>query len=277
MKRLIPLVALWIICLALPVLASEGAEETFFIFSDPVEETAATEPAEAAAQDAHPWTYAIPRELLEDPDDLIQLVNKENRLDSDYPPDDALHKLVNASVKKTSSSEMQVREVTNDALVRMFEDAAAEGLSLRLKSAYRSHYRQSVMYENRLKDIGRDDGVVQAGGASEHQTGLAIDILNPEWGEKPRMTEAFANTAEAKWMAANCHKYGFIIRYQKEKEDITGITYEPWHLRYVGVEVATYIMENGLSLEEFTAEWRHALAEYELYTPSEVAVDSFTF
>lgn len=173
---------------------------------------------------------------------------------------------------------MLVRETAAGALQAMFDAAAEDGAKLLLHSAYRSHYRQSVMYENRLKNIGRDDGVVQKGGASDHQTGLGFDIINAAWAKESRLNERFAQTTEAQWMAENCPKYGFIIRYPEGKSDITGIMYEPWHLRYVGVEVAIYMTDNGLTLEEFTAEWRHALAEYELGQSDEAVVSSsFSF
>lgn len=198
----------------------------------------------------------IPQEILEDAEDVLVLANRDSLLDKDYPPSDALHKLVDANVEKTKNEEMLGREVALAALEAMFEAGKAEGLRLRLHSAYRSHYRQSVMYELRLESKGRDDGYVQPGGASEHQTGLAFDVVNPDWIGKS-FNSAFADTKEGQWMAENCARFGFIIRYPKDKEDITEVHYEPWHLRYVGVEVATYITENGLTLEEFT-EWRQA-------------------
>lgn len=83
------------------------------------------------------------------------------------------------------------------------------------------------------------------------------------WTYRDSLVEAFGETEEAVWLRENCARYGFILRYPKEAEDVTGVPYEPWHLRYVGVEAAAYIMENGLTLEAFTAEWQAALAEYE--------------
>jgi len=119
------------------------------------------------------------------------------------------------------------------------------------------------MYYNRLnKNNGKDDGVVAYPGSSDHQTGLGIDVINKA-GIGKKFTEAFGKTKEGKWLAENCWDYGFIIRYQKDKEDITKIIYEPWHLRYVGVQVAQYMHANNLSLEEFTQEWNQAVAEYE--------------
>ena len=87
-------------------------------------------------------------------------------------------------------------------------------------------------------------------GTSEHQTGLACDITDQYYEFKDSSLE---NTALYQWMSQHCQEYGFIVRYPKDKEDVTGIIYEPWHFRYVGVEAATYIMEHGLCLEEFVA------------------------
>lgn len=99
-------------------------------------------------------------------------------------------------------------------------------------------------------------------GSSDHQTGLGIDVINKA-GIGKKFTSAFADTKEGKWIAENCWNYGFIIRYQKDKEDITEIIYEPWHLRYVGVQIAQYMHENNLCLEEFTNEWKEAAAAYQ--------------
>ena len=130
-------------------------------------------------------------------------------------------------------------------------------------SGYRSYRTQKTMYYNRLeKNKGKDDGVVAYPGSSDHQTGLGIDVINKA-GIGKKFTEAFAKTKEGKWLQENCWDYGFIIRYQKDKEEITKIIYEPWHLRYVGVQVAQYMHENNLSLEEFTQEWQQAVAQYE--------------
>ena len=89
-------------------------------------------------------------------------------------------------------------------------------------------------------------------GTSEHNTGLAVDILSGDYyNHHSQIEESFEYDAEAAWMKAHCAEYGFILRYPKDKQDVTGIIFEPWHFRYVGVEIATYIMQNGLTLEEY--------------------------
>jgi len=131
--------------------------------------------------------------------------------------------------------------------------ARAEGLSVYLSSAYRDYATQNYLYNRKIQQYG-DPAVaariVAPPGTSEHQTGLALDITDRYYEMKDSSLE---NTALYQWMSAHCHEYGFIVRYPKDKEDVTGIIYEPWHFRYVGVEAATYIMENGLCLEEFLA------------------------
>lgn len=204
------------------------------------------------------WTYPIPYDLLMT-SDYIVLANKESLLDETYVPQD----LVKLTCRKISSDPIQMREVAAQALSDMFDAAKADGVTLYAHSGYRSYRTQKTMYSNRLKrNNGKDDGVVAYPGASDHQTGLGIDVINKA-GIGKKFTSAFANTKEGKWIAEHCWDYGFVIRYQKEKEEITQITYEPWHLRYVGVQIAQYMRENNLCLEEFTSEWKEAAAAYQ--------------
>lgn len=231
------------------------AEETLDLSDfDDAQEAQMVEMESEAAQ----WTYPIPYDLLMT-SDYIVLTNKENLLSEDYIPPD----LVKLTCKKISSDPIQMREVAANALSDMFAAAKDEGIILYAHSGYRSYRTQKTMYSNRLKkNNGKDDGVVAYPGSSDHQTGLGIDIINKA-GIGKKFTTAFAETKEGKWVAENCWNYGFVIRYQKNKEDITQIMFEPWHLRYVGVQVAQYMHENDLSLEEFTAEWKEAAAEYQ--------------
>jgi len=130
-------------------------------------------------------------------------------------------------------------------LNKMFAAAKKEGLRLTIASGFRSYSTQKSLYNSYV----RRDGAAAADrysarpGHSEHQTGLAFDIN--------KANSSFTGSPEAKWLAANCHKYGFIIRYPKGKESITGYIYEPWHVRYLGVETATKVYESGLCLEEY--------------------------
>lgn len=164
---------------------------------------------------------------------------------------------------KASGSKMQLNEVCAKALAALSDAARADGYKLYLKSAYRSWTTQNTMYKNRLKkNKGKDDGWVSMAGASDHQTGLGCDVIPGSWLKASGMNSRMASEPECIWMAEHCAEFGFIIRYPEGKEDITEIHYEPWHLRYVGIPAATYIMENGLCLEEFILELQEAIEDY---------------
>jgi len=214
---------------------------------------------EAQTADVVEWTYPIPYDLLKT-SDYIVLANKECLLDENYVPQDMVKDL---STRKISYDPIQMREVAANALKALFDAAQEDGLYFYAHSGYRSYKTQKTMYHNRLKkNNGKDDGVVAMPGSSDHQTGLGIDVINKA-GIGKKFTEAFGKTKHGIWLAENCWDYGFIIRYQKDKEEITGIIYEPWHLRYVGVQVAQYMRDHNLCLEEFTEEWQAAVADYE--------------
>ena len=205
------------------------------------------------------WTYPIPYELLMNSDYLV-LVNRDNLLDKDYIPADLVKDL---SCRKVSSTKIQMRQTAADALCVLFDAAKADGITLYAHSGYRSYQTQNTIYYNRLKKMnGVDDGIVQYPGASEHQSGLAIDVINKAGIGKNFTNDAFAPSKEGVWLAENCWDYGFIIRYPEDKVDVTGIKYESWHLRYVGVQVAQYMRDKNLCLEEFTEEWKEAVASF---------------
>ncbi|MBE6643244.1 MAG: D-alanyl-D-alanine carboxypeptidase family protein [Clostridia bacterium] len=132
----------------------------------------------------------------------------------------------------------------------MFAAAQTEGIYLKMQSGYRSYTDQYIIYNDYVARDGQAaaDRYSARPGHSEHQTGLAFDLTTTYYNG---LWEGFADTPEGKWVAENCHKYGFIIRYPKEKEHITGYMYEPWHVRYIGVEKATAVYESGLCLEEY--------------------------
>lgn len=172
------------------------------------------------------------------------LVNKKNNLSKDYVP--------KTSIPKTSSNNsIPVRYDIVDAVESLFKASKEAGLNLILVSGYRSYETQSSIYNNNIKNKGEvwTSKFSAKPGQSEHQTGLALDISSVSQGGG--LYQSFGNTAEGKWLEENCANYGFILRFLKDKEDITGYTYEPWHFRYVGVDVAKYIMKNNLTLEEY--------------------------
>lgn len=137
-----------------------------------------------------------------------------------------------------------------DALREFIKAARDQGLSLYLSSAYRDYNTQKYLYDVKVSEYGEEIAktIVAPPGTSEHQLGLAADMTDKYYRYKD---ESLEDTELFKWMSANCAQYGFIVRYPKDKTDITGTMYEPWHFRYVGVEAAEYIMERGLCLEEF--------------------------
>ena len=136
---------------------------------------------------------------------------------------------------------------TQSAFDKMNADAKSLGLSLWIASGYRSYWTQNTLYNNYVASDGKEEADTYSArpGYSEHQTGLAFDLNSVE--------DSFANTDEGKWVKDNCYRYGLIIRYPKGKESITGYIYEPWHLRYVGVDLATKLYNDGdwITLEEY--------------------------
>lgn len=132
---------------------------------------------------------------------------------------------------------------TYAAFKRLREDALAEGLDIFFMSGFRSYEDQQRVYKGWVEKYNEEaDRVSARPGHSEHQLGLAIDVNSIEF--------SFADTPEGKWLAENCWKYGFIIRYKKETESITGYMYEPWHIRYLG-DIAEDVHFSGLTLEEY--------------------------
>ncbi len=137
-----------------------------------------------------------------------------------------------------------------DAMNEFVAAARAEGLSVFLSSGYRSHETQTYLFNRKVQQYGEEVAatIVARPGTSEHQTGLCCDITDRYYELKDSSLE---NTAMYQWMSQHCQEYGFIVRFPKDRQDVTGIIYEPWHFRYVGVEAATYIMEHDMTLEEF--------------------------
>ena len=132
----------------------------------------------------------------------------------------------------------------------MSKDAKEVGLNIIAVSTYRSYFYQQELYNNYVKTMGEKKALLASAkpGHSEHQTGLALDVMGSN-GDYNK----FENTPEFKWMRHNAYKYGFILRYPKGKEHITGFKYEPWHYRYVGKKIAKEIYENNITLEEYKA------------------------
>ena len=191
-------------------------------------------------------------------DELFILVNENNKLEDDYVPST----LVESDIAFEEYIECkQLDERTSNAAKEMFNAALNDNVNLIAISGYRSYSVQENLYNSRVevKGVEKTRQYTAEAGASEHQTGLAIDIVCNDY---PYLDEGFENTDAFKWLYNNCYKYGFILRYQKGKEDITGYNYEPWHFRYIGdVDIAKDIMERGLCFEEFIDEVNSKIEE----------------
>lgn len=192
--------------------------------------TIATEPQTEEATTQEETTTGIPLLTFPTPSEVtyingILVVNKTYGLPADYNPGE--------------------NPEARAAFDRMAAAAKAEGLNIYIASGFRSYDHQTRTYSRYVYYDGQENADTYSArpGYSEHQTGLAFDMNSVD--------DSFAGTPEALWVNEHCHEYGFIVRYQKGKEEITGYQYEPWHVRYLGVDVATDVYNSGLTLEEY--------------------------
>ena len=179
------------------------------------------------------------------------LVNKNNILDRNYVPDNLVEYTEYNGEKIDKNHKTLVEIKTLEAFFEMQKDARLNNVDFVIDSGYRSYDYQAEILKENLIEMGEDAyKYVALPGTSEHQTGLAIDVALYKAGE---YTDKFDDSfPEVKWLHENCYKYGFILRYPKGKEDITGYNYECWHFRYVGKELAYEIKEKEIStLEEY--------------------------
>lgn len=180
------------------------------------------------------------------------LVNPNN-----YIPDDYMVEL------ETVQGKYKMDIKAAESAKALLSAAKSAGFDMALCSAYRTVEKSRELYNRKVneflsagysEDIAKKEAAkwVAPPGTSEHHTGLAMDLVSSDyWGYYSDLEHAYENFDSFKWMYEHCAEYGFILRYPKDKQDITGITYEPWHYRYVGKDAAKYIMENGLCLEEY--------------------------
>jgi len=173
-----------------------------------------------------------------------RLINQYNTLERDYSP----------SLRTLAGSSQQVRTEIYEPLNQMMESARATGATIWVQSSYRPYSTQSQLFDGRVsrymgqgysrEQAERNTALwIAAPGTSEHQSGLAVDFNE--------ITMAFEHTNTFQWLTENAHRYGFILRYPREATHITGVNFEPWHWRYVGVDHATTIWEYGVTLEEY--------------------------
>ncbi|MBR1413630.1 MAG: M15 family metallopeptidase [Bacilli bacterium] len=172
--------------------------------------------------------------------------NKYYRLPEDYVPED----LVTINTNYAFGTRQATKE-TVDAYINMWNAAKENGIHLMVNSAYRSYSDQEAVYNSYKAKNGEAyaDKYAARPGHSEHQTGLSLDIFSID----NTSTKTFENSAAYAWLKDNAHKYGFILRYSKDKENITGYSFEAWHYRYVGVEAATKVYEDDITYDEYYA------------------------
>ena len=190
---------------------------------------------------------------LTDPTSLWVVANKQHPLNpKTYAPADLV--VPNIPLRgNITSTEKYVRQPMATALQKMVADAKTQGLSLNLQSGYRSYSFQVSLYNRYVQQQGKAVADSQSArpGYSEHQTGLAADLGSVGHPECD-VEDCFGTTSEGKWLATNAYRYGFIIRYPQNMQNVTGYIYEPWHVRYVGVDLATEMHNRGIqTLEQF--------------------------
>ena len=175
---------------------------------------------------------------------IDMLINKHRNLGEDFEPDD----LMDIPVEYATSDDLKCSRIAFNAYKKMSEAAKKEGYEIVINSAYRSYQDQVDISNLYLNTYGQNyvDKYVAKPGYSEHQTGLAFDIGS-------RKVNVFANSNEYTWMKDNAYKYGFIERFTKRYENITGFRQEPWHYRYVGEKIAKVIHDENIPFEEYWA------------------------
>ncbi|MDF2723372.1 MAG: peptidase [Paenibacillus sp.] len=188
--------------------------------------------------------------VVSKPADIAVLVNKTYKLPDNYKPDDLVEPNIPFIFKEQSEKRLMRKEAAG-ALEKLVAAAKKDGIYLAGVSGYRSQSTQKSLFDNYAKKDGEAAALLYSAppGHSEHQTGLAMDVSGSDG--KCAASDCFAGTKEAKWLADHADEHGFIIRFPKGKEAITGYQYEPWHLRYVGTKIAKDIADSGLTLEEY--------------------------
>lgn len=186
-------------------------------------------------------------------DELI-LVNKQIALPADYQPSDLVEANIDF-VDATVGERRMLRKEAAQAIEGLMKDAKAAGIDLKGTSAFRSYAYQVNLFNAYVERDGKEQAMKYSAppGHSEHQTGLAIDVSSASVNYQ--LTQSLGETVEGKWLADHAHEYGFIIRYQKEFEEETGYMYEPWHLRYIGMEHAKQVHALNQPYDRYIAEF----------------------
>lgn len=196
-----------------------------------------------AAQDLSKYTIDLQ-------ESIFYIVNKQRPVPASYVPGNLVRPNV-ALVPGDSPEEQQLRSEAATAAEALFNDAKKSGFNLVMASGYRSYQFQQTLYNGYVARDGEAAANRYSAkpGTSEHQTGLAFDVTTSS--RKCYLEICFADTPEGKWLKDNAYKYGLHLRYQKGKEDVTGYQFEPWHFRYVGVDLAKKLYDSNQTMEEF--------------------------
>ncbi|SPF37544.1 D-alanyl-D-alanine carboxypeptidase (fragment) [Candidatus Desulfosporosinus infrequens] len=186
--------------------------------------------------------------LVANPTDKLVLINRENGLPAEYVPPDLVVPAIPFTFQEYDPKK-QMRKEASQALEQLFTKAKHDNITLMGVSGYRSYERQAQIYARNIQVSPIKAQFSAPPGCSEHQTGLAIDVSSAS--NNYNLSQSFSATPEGQWLAQTASAFGFIIRYQHGKENITGYQAEPWHIRYVGIDVAQIITLNELTLEEY--------------------------
>jgi D-alanyl-D-alanine carboxypeptidase len=228
---------------------SQDAAKTDGIMADGTEAWTEEETGSRALMEITPEIRHECQELYEEQEELLLIVNKDHELETSYQP----------MLRNICKGRLKAADILYEDLCAMLEDGGQAGYEYWIASAHRDRtYQQGLVDEDVKKYMAKGytyEAALQKtyeytmpAGQSEHETGLALDIL---CSTNMMMDESQAYEPGNQWLAAHCHEYGFILRYPADKEDVTGIKYEPWHFRYVGKEAAAYLRNKGWTLEEF--------------------------
>lgn len=219
--------------------------------NDGITEAPTATPATAPTPTEEPEEPFVPATEIDlDPASITVFVNPEYNLPKSYVPKNLVTVNVYFNLKNYDERTL-MRADAAAALERLFAAAKEAGYELCGVSGYRSYYRQYQIFTNNILTKGKEHTLLYSAvpGASEHQTGLAMDVSCKSL--RYDLSTSFSETPEGIWLAQNAHRFGYIIRYPKGKAHITGYAYEPWHIRYVGKGLAKYLYENDLTLEEY--------------------------
>lgn len=228
---------------------TETPEEEDIEETETIEDEAVDEEVVEEEEDTYQVQFTQ-EDLFYDPH-IYRLVNKDHALGEGYVPSDLV--TVDVAVVNSEGSN-QLRQIASQALTNLFEAAENNGHILYADSGFRSYETQEVLYNGYVERSGQAeaDRYSAQPGKSEHQTGLTMDVTADSVGRQ--LVQSFGETDEGIWVRENAHRYGFIVRYPEGKEEITKYMYEPWHLRFLGIALATEIYESGLTYEEYLEE-----------------------